>query len=29
MDLFFISEKISDFSFIPDFIYFPFIPTIK
>ena len=26
MDLFFISEKISDFSFIPDFIYFPFIP---
>nr|ACJ38629.1 Ycf4 [Teramnus uncinatus] len=26
MDLFFISEKILNFPFIPDFFYFPFIP---
>nr|UYF14507.1 photosystem I assembly protein Ycf4 [Pueraria edulis]UZA65021.1 photosystem I assembly protein Ycf4 [Pueraria edulis] len=26
MDFFFVSEEISDFPFIPDFIYFPFIP---
>nr|YP_010389780.1 photosystem I assembly protein Ycf4 [Amphicarpaea ferruginea]UPU95890.1 photosystem I assembly protein Ycf4 [Amphicarpaea ferruginea] len=26
MDSFFFSEEISDFLFIPDFIYFPFIP---
>nr|ACJ38654.1 Ycf4 [Hardenbergia violacea] len=26
MDFFFLSEEISDFTFIPDYIYFPFIP---
>nr|ACJ38651.1 Ycf4 [Hylodesmum pauciflorum] len=26
MDFFFLSEKIQDFPFIPDYIYFPFIP---